>query len=321
MKQSAVRKRPDTAPVLDVGEYPTRWRDYVGQEPAVKMLQVAAASARIRKQPLDHVLISHPTPGIGKTALACLVGVELKRPVRAVSGKITDGRARLIFSDMADRDVLFIDEAHQMGDASEWLLHYMQDGVLMGPRGPEVQPKVTIIAATTHPQKLPDAVIDRFMLVPPMSDYDTDEAGRIAQVMGARILGDLPKLTKAEATSLALAAGRNPRAIKKLLVALRDLTITKQLPLIKGRYNIPAVLEWQGITHDGLDPTMQRYLETLAVDFEGSAGAKALEDRLQQPGGLSQVERVLIDRGLLTMTRSGRVLTQAGLARYHELAG
>lgn len=313
----------ELAPVIDNSEYPTRWRDYIGQEPAVARLKDAATSARIRRQPLEHVLISHPTPGIGKTALANLVATELRRPCRIVSGKLTTQKARLIFSEMADRDVLFYDEIHGVGNGadSEWLLHYMQDGFILGPRGPEAQPRVTIIGATTHPQKMLPAALDRFLLVPPMQDYDNTEATKITLLMAGRILGDLPKLARQEASTLADAAGNNPRSIKKLLIALRDTTVAGSLPLVKGRYNTAGLLRLQGITPDGLDICAQRYLEALAVDFEGQAGIKALEDRLQQPGGLGEVERVLMDKGLVARGRTGRVLTQDGLKRYRSLAG
>lgn len=314
------------APVLEPNdEYPQKWREYIGQEPAVKMLQVAAASARLRKQPLDHILITHPSPGIGKTALATLVGRELRRPVRLISGKVTAQKARMVLSEMEDRDVLIYDEFHRVAEGSrtnaEWLLHLLQDGVLMGPLGAETQPKITLIAATTNPQKVPQAVLDRFMLVPPMQDYSTAEAARIAQLMGPRYLDDLPKLIKREATLLASAAGNNPRSIKRLLTSLRDMTITKSLPLHNGRFDIRGLLAWHGITEDGLSPVAQQYLRALAFDFGGSAGVKALEERLQQPGGLTEVERALMDRGLVARTRTGRSLTQTGITRSRQLAG
>lgn len=310
--------------MLDSTEYPSRWKDYIGQESAVRMLQVASASARIRKEPLDHILIAHPSPGIGKTALANLVARELRRPIRVVSGKVTLNGARGILGQMKDRDVLLYDEFHRVAETkgnAEWLLHLMQDNTLVGPFGLEEQPRITLIAATTHAHVVPRAVLDRFMMVPSLSDYNTEDAARIAQVMGKRVLGDLPTLSKGEATAIATAAGRNPRAIKKLLISLRDLTITKAVPLRNGRYDIAALLEWNDVTPDGLSSVARRYLATLREEFDGAAGVKALEERLAHPGGLADVERVLMDGGLVGRTRSGRMLTQAGIARYNELVG
>lgn len=311
----------DIAPVLDNAEYPRRWKDYIGQEPAVAMARDAATAARILKQPLDHMLVAHPSPGIGKTALVSMVTTELRRPCRVVSGKVTTQKARMILSGMQDRDVLFYDEMHGLGK-EEWLLHFMQDQMIIGPRGPEPMPAVTIIGATTYPQKILPAVLDRFMLVAPMQEYNNAEATQITMGHMARtVLGDLPRLRRQEASMLASAGGNNPRAIKKLLVSLRNKTVARSLPLVRGHYDVESLLRASGITPDGLDLGAQRYLEALAVDFQGQAGAKSLEDHLQQPGGLGEVERVLIDKGLVVRTHGGRVLTQDGIQRYRALAG
>ncbi len=314
-----------TPPLLEeTGDYPRRWADYIGQEPAKKMLQVAAQSARLRKAPLDHVLIGHPTAGIGKTALANLIAVEMRRPCRVVSGVLSGTKARFMFSDMNDGDILFYDEFHQVMDAgkkvAEWLLHYLQDGVIIGPLGPEPQPRVTIVAATTDVGRLPATIVSRFHLQPMLVEYTDEQAARVAQVMARRVLtDDLPKLTKSDGLLVAQAANNNPRAIRSQLVTLRDLALTGTLPVVKGRYDIPGLLDWQGITQDGLDMVAQAYLTILAIEFGGSAGERALAARLARPGGLGSVEQVLMAKGLIARTRSGRALTQAGIKRVREL--
>lgn len=311
--------------LLDTHDYPRRWQDYIGQEPAKRMLQVAVKSAKVRKQPLDHILIAHPSPGVGKTALANLVANSMGRPCRMISGQMGANKARLLFAHMKDGDVLFYDEFHQVMDSgrknAEWLLTYLQDGTLPGPLGAESQPRVTIVAATTDATRLPESIVSRFPIQPPMQEYSNEEAARIAALMARGILGefDLPMVSKRNAEHLALAGCNNPRAIRRLLVVLRDMTITNEIALRGTSYDISALLDWQGITHDGLDPVAQRYLSTLASEFDGSAGAKAMEDRLQQAGGLKLTERVLMDKGLIAKTRTGRTLTQAGITRVKDL--
>lgn len=315
-------KNSDT--ILDTHGYPTRWRDYIGQEPAQRMLQVAVKSAKIRKQPLPHVLIAHPSPGVGKTALANLVARSLNKPCRVISGAVNANKARMLFADMNDFDVLLYDEIHEIMDAgrknAEWTLTYLQDGTLPGPFGAELQPRVTIIGATTEAGRMPDNIVRRF-IQPPMQDYTEDEAAKIAIVMSRDVLGefDLPPLAKRNAMAIAAAAVNNPGAIRNLLIVLRDMSITGEIPLKGKGYDVGELLVRQGVTPDGLDPTAQRYLTTLAHEFDGAAGAKAMEDRLQQAGGLQRVERILMDKGLLVKTRSGRTLTQAGIGRVREL--
>lgn len=313
------------APELDQRDYPRRWSEYIGQEPAKRMLQVAIKSAKVRKRPLDHVLIAHPSPGIGKTALANLVGVAMGKTPRILSGACGPTKIRMIFSQMSDNDVLVYDEFHQVMDKgrkdAEWLLDYLEKGTVPGPLGPEVQPKVTIVAATTDAGRLPETIVGRFPNQPPMTEYNSVEATKIAALAGKGILGEfeLPMLSKKAALAIATASSHNPRAMKRLLVVLRDMTITDEIPLLKGGYNIDALLESQGITHDGLDRVAQKYLETLAFEFAGSAGARNLEDRLQQAGGLASTERLLMDKGLVAKTRTGRALTQAGIGRVNDL--
>lgn len=308
---------------IDFTEYPTRWSQYVGQEPAKRVLQVAAKSARIRRVPLDHVLITHPEPGVGKTALAMLVAKEMGTKCKIVSGKIGKDAARLALSEMNDRDVLLYDEFHQVMDGgkknAEWLLSYMQDGVIYTPMGAEDYPRVTLVAATTDPAKIPESILSRFPLRPPIEDYTDAEATRIAVIMSGKILHGLPRLRTLDAAVIASAAHNNPRAIRQLLVVLRDMVITDTLEVQKGRYDISQLLEFQGITPDGLDRTAQQYLKALATEFGGSAGVKALEERLMQPGGLATTERTLMDKGYIARTRTGRTLTKDGITRYRAL--
>lgn len=312
---------------INAADYPSTWKEYIGQDAAKRVLMVAAKSAKMRKDMLQHTLIAHPTPGVGKTALALLIANEMGTNVRTVSGAVDKDKARIIFATMQDNDVLFWDEAHQMVDSgkkkAEWLLTYLQDGTIAGPLGMEVQPRVTIVAATTDAHKIPENIASRFTLRPPMGDYLPEEATKIAQMLAAKVLEplDLPRLAPADAALIATASRGNPRAMRQLLLNLRDLTITDELPLLrKGRaYDIPALLERLDIQADGLTPEAVKYLQILAREFGGTAGAKPLEDRLQMSGGLDSIERVLMDLGMVAKTRSGRTITQAGIRRYLEL--
>lgn len=311
------------APLLDLHDYPKRWQDYVGQDNAKRMLQVATKSARMRRQPLDHVLVAHGASGIGKTALAVLIASEMGRKARVITGQVGAGTARIVLESMKNGDVLIYDEFHQVMDAgkkhAEWLLTYLQDGIIMGPQGAEKYPRVTMIAATTHASKVPETILSRFPLQPPMENYTDEEAAQIAVIMSKGVLDGLPKLGVEDALLIAQGANGNPRAIRSLLTLLRDMTIIGELQQREGRYDIPGLLNFQGITHDGLDRLAQNYLKALALEFAGNAGIRSLEDRLQQPGGLTFTERVLMDKGYVAKTRSGRTLTQAGIRRFREL--
>lgn len=308
------------------GKYPTSWDEFVGQTGAVRQLSVAAKSARLRNESLPHTLLASGAAGIGKTSLAMLIAQEMKCAVAVVSGAISAGAARVLFAEMEDGDILFIDEAHQLvvgGKAkAEWLLNYMQDGVIAGPRGVEVQPKVTIVAATTEAGRLPETILDRFPLKPELTAYSADEAAAIALQMALKVLPiDLPHISLVNAQGIAAAANHNPRKMGALLAQLRDLALVEDHHYDEdtGSYDLTDTLEMQGLTEDGLNLSARRYLIALLTDFPDGAGIAAIKDRLQEPGGLAYVERILIDKGFIVRTKSGRQLTATGIRRARDL--
>jgi Holliday junction DNA helicase RuvB len=303
------------------GDYPADWDDFVGQEQAKRQLMIACRSAKMRGVPLDHVLLASGIPGIGKTSLALLIAQEMGGNLVVASGSMGFKEARIILSDMEDGDILFYDEFHRAvqggkGNA-EWLLHLLQDGVLVGPLGPEEQPKITVIAATTDAGKLPETIISRFPLKPVLAQYTEDEAAAIAVTLAGRIFPkNMPLPDDETAHKVALAASCNPRAMKGLLVALRDIALVSDEPV----FDMPAALDWVGVTADGLTQSCQRYLVCMLVDFQGQAGRAAVQDRMQEPGGLAETERLLSDKGYLGRTAAGRILTKHGIRRARELS-
>lgn len=306
--------------------YPDGWDEFIGQDTAKRTLQVKIAAAKERGVPLSHVLLASGTPGVGKTTLGLLVADALGTSMKMVSGKMSANEARITLGGMRNGDVLFIDEVHQLvtgGKANaEWLLHLLQDGVLMGPRGPEQQPEVTVIGATTDAGRLPETVLSRFPIKPVIEPYSLDEATRIAVGMGKALLPEAapwPRFEDFEA--VATAANHNPRIMSAIIQNMRDLVTVDVEAAFDGlHYDLTEPLAWLGLTPDGLDDTAQRYIVTLMEDFEGQAGGRSMQDRLQEPGGIETVERVLMGKGYIVKTRQGRTLTADGIARARELA-
>lgn len=310
---------------LVVDGYPLTWEDFIGQDMVKRQLQIACASAKQREAPLDHVLLASGRPGVGKTSLGFLCANTVGADVQMISGKVGLPEARVVISGMKDRDVLIIDEIHRLVQGgrmnAEWLLHLLQDGVLLGPIGPEEMPKVTIIGCTTDPGRLPPTIIGRFPLRPAIEPYTDDQAAAIASAMSATTLGevDLPLPTWENCKEIAIAGNNNPRAIKAIITNLRDLALIEGGHTDEG-YDLTEALAWLGLTHDGLDRVAQRYLIALLVDFRGQpVGERSIIDRLAEPGGVSYSESVLMEKHLITKTKQGRMLTQDGIARAREL--
>ena len=64
---------------------PRLLKDYTGQGKAKENLQVCIDAARLRGEPLDHVLLYGP-PGLGKTTMAAVIANEMGVNMRITSG-------------------------------------------------------------------------------------------------------------------------------------------------------------------------------------------------------------------------------------------
>jgi Holliday junction DNA helicase RuvB len=312
--------------VLD-GDYPATWDEFVGQDPVKRQLKIAAKSAAARGVPMGHVLLSSPMPGVGKTALALLITQELGTGITMMGSPIKPAQVPYVLGDMKDGDTLFLDEAHRLvqggkGNA-EWLLHVMENGVLTGPLGVTEIPKITVIAATTDAGLLPQPILDRFEITPTIEPYTDDEGRRIALQLASKILvaSGLTLPTDAVAAAAAQAGNNSPRHIRRILCATRDLVWAGEITDDGGEYDLSEALAFAGVTADGLSAQMQRYLTVMVTDFRGNpAGQKAIADRLGEVGaGMSELERVLLNKGFIALTKAGRMLTVDGMRRAREL--
>jgi Holliday junction DNA helicase RuvB len=314
------RVDPEVRALITDGAHATEWSEFVGQDKAKRMLRLAAASAKARGARMGHVLLAAPYAGIGKTSLAFLVALERATGIKCASGKITVNEARVLLADCQDSDVLFIDEAHQMGKGAEWLLHYMQNGKLMGPRGPEDGPQVTVIAATTEPGLLPAPVLDRFEYKPVLTPYSHDEATEIALTLAMKLFPLAVPIPNEEVLhGIAGAGSCRPRIMRSLLLSLRDLASVGE---ISGPdYDLDVVLDLSEVTADGLTHQAQRYLTILLTEHgSGPAGLTPLGDRLGEKGaGMADLESLLLDKGLIIRQPRGRELTMSGVRRAKQL--
>jgi len=310
------------------GEYPGSWDDFIGQEAAKRLLKVKAAAARMSGQRLDHVLLESPHPGIGKTSLALLIGAEMDVQVSLISAPVKAHEARVLFSAMEEGSICLYDEIHLVAQGGQhnasWLLHYLENGILLGPRGVERNvPQVTVIGTTTDAGRLPQPVIDRFAIRPPLSAYNELEGTLIASRLAQRILGrvGLEPASDETCARIARAASNRPRLMRDLLGSVRDLAIVGELEFAAGEYDLTEPLVWAGLTEDGLTKSAQDLLLFLYTDMGGApAGEKLIRERLGLYGTtLTDTEGLLTERDLMINTKAGRMLTQDGIRRARAL--
>ena len=97
---------------------PQTLTEYIGQEKAKNNLKIFIDAAKIRKEPLDHVLL-HGPPGLGKTTLAAVIANEMNVNMRITSGPAIEKPGDLVamLTNLSEGDILFVDEIHRLNRA------------------------------------------------------------------------------------------------------------------------------------------------------------------------------------------------------------
>jgi len=304
--------------VAEASLRPQLLSEFIGQRQACSNLGVFIASARARKEALDHVLFVGP-PGLGKTTLAQIVARELAVNFRATSGPVIAkaGDLAALLTNLEDRDVLFIDEIHRLSPAVEEILYpAMEDFQLdliigEGPAARSVKIDVerfTLIGATTRAGLLTTPLRDRFGIPIRLNFYTTEELDLIVK-RGARVLGIT--VTPDGSNEIAQRARGTPRIAGRLLRRIRDFAHVKEDDAIDRIVADRALRELE-VDSAGLDAMDRRYLKTIAVNYGGGpVGVETLAAALSEPRDAIEdiIEPFLIQQGFVQRTPRGRLLT------------
>ncbi|MDE6880236.1 MAG: Holliday junction branch migration DNA helicase RuvB, partial [Oscillospiraceae bacterium] len=216
----------------DEGEYslrPKSLREYIGQEKAKGNLEVFIQAAKMRSEPLDHVLL-HGPPGLGKTTLSGIIANEMGVNVRITSGPAIEkaGDLAALLTNLNENDILFVDEIHRLNRSVEEVLYpAMEDyaiDIIIG-KGPSANsirldlPKFTLIGATTRAGQLSAPLRDRFGVTLRLELYTVEELGLIV-TRSAGIL-DAP-IEPEGALEIARRSRGTPRIANRMLRRVRD---------------------------------------------------------------------------------------------------
>ena len=305
------------------GLRPRLLHEYTGQQKAKENLQIYISAARLRAEPLDHVLL-YGSPGLGKTTLAGIIANEMGVNIRVTSGPAIEkaGDLAALLTNLNENDVLFIDEIHRLNRSVEEVLYpAMEDYALdiiigKGPAARSIRldlPRFTLIGATTRAGQLSSPLRDRFGVQLRLELYTPEELQAIV-TRTAGILG--VDIDPGGALEIARRSRGTPRIANRILKRVRDFAQVKGSGRV-DRHMADVALSALEIDGLGLDRTDRRMLESIIHNFRG--GPVGLETRAATIGEESVTledvyEPYLLQIGFLNRTPRGRCVTPKAYA-------
>lgn len=317
---------------IEVTLRPQTFVDYIGQDRLKRNLKLAIDAAKARGEPVDHVLLYGP-PGLGKTTMATVIANEMGKNIRVTAGPAIEraGDLASILTNLADGDILFIDEIHRLSRAVEEVLYSaMEDFKLdivigKGPAARSVRldlPKFTVIGATTRTGALAAPLRDRFGLIHRLEFYTADEIGQII-TRASSILES--KIHPEASQMLSTRARLTPRIANRLLKRVRDYADVNGDGIIDTVTTTKA-LELLEVDELGLDPADRNLLLSIIDNYgDNPVGLNTIAALTGDEATTIEdfYEPYLLQLGFIERTPRGRRVTAKAykhLGRTHPIA-
>ena len=298
---------------------PKTLNEYIGQQKAKGNLEIFINAAKMRNEPLDHVLL-HGPPGLGKTTLAAVIANEMGVNMRITSGPAIEKPGDLVamLTNLNEGDILFVDEIHRLNRAYEEILYpAMEDyaiDIILG-KGPSANsihldlPKFTLIGATTRSGQLTAPLRDRFGVTLRLELYSPEELRKIV-VRSSGILG--VDIDYDGAYEIASRSRGTQRIANRLLRRVRDYPQVKANGVI-SREVADEALSALEVDKLGLDSLDRRMLRSIIEFYRGGpVGLDTLAATINEDAvTLEDVyEPYLLQHGFLIRTPRGRCVTR-----------
>lgn len=308
----------DTQDILSLR--PSSFDDYVGQKETVETLKIAIQAAKMRGEPIEHVLF-HGPPGLGKTTLAHIIANEMGGELTITSGPALEKGGDLIgiLTRLEQGDILFIDEIHRLPKTvEEFLYPAMEDFSIdfVFDKGVHARShrfrlkQFILVGATTRVGLLSSPLRDRFGIFRSLDFYTEEDLIKITR-RSAFLLG--VKMDDDGAYELARRSRGTPRILNRLLKRVRDYAQVRSDGALTKK-TVEDALALEGVDDMGLMNLDRSFLRTIIEYYRGGpVGIEAIAATLQEETDtlVDVVEPYLLKIGFLTRTSSGRKASES----------
>lgn len=298
---------------------PTNFKEYIGQADTVETLKIAIQAAKMRGEPLEHILL-HGPPGLGKTTMSHIIANEMEKDLTVTSGPALEKGGDLIgiLTNLGDGDILFIDEIHRIPKVvEEFLYPAMEDFAIdfVFDKGIHARShryrlkRFVLVGATTRVGLLSSPLRDRFGVFRTL-DFYTEEQLVVIIKRSATILNT--EISETGAEELAKRSRGTPRIANRLLKRVRDYSQVKSNGKVT-RESVRTALDLEGIDALGLTYLDRNYLKMIIEFYKGGpVGIEAIAATLQEENDtlVDVVEPFLLKIGLVLRTSSGRKVSE-----------